>query len=118
MFKSYLVTAFRNLSRNKAYAAINVVGLSIGIAASLLLFLVIQFQTSFDNFHKKKDTIYRVGTQFHNSGEVSYSDGISFPAAPAMRLDFPQIKEVAAIYRNGGQVTIDEGARNPVKFNE
>lgn len=118
MFKSYLTTAFRNLSRYKAYAAINVVGLSIGIAASLLLFLVIQFHTSFDSFHKKKDSIYRVGTVLHNSGEVSYSDGIAFPAAAALRLDFPQIKEVASVFRNGGQITINEGNKQPEKFNE
>lgn len=118
MFKSYLITAFRNLSRNKVYAAINVVGLSIGIAASLLLFLVIQFQTSFDNFHRKRESIYRVGTVLHNSGEVSYSDGIAFPAAAAMRLDFPQIKEVASIFRNGGQVTVEDGNKEQKKFNE
>src|SRR5439155_195048 len=63
MFKNYFKTALRNLKRNKSYAMINVLGLAVGIAASLLIFLIIQFETSFDNFHKKKNSIYRVLTQ-------------------------------------------------------
>ena len=101
MFKNYLKTAFRNLKRNKSYAIINVLGLTVGVAASLLIFLVIQYETSFDNFHKKKNSIYRVGTEFHTQDGVGYSDGIAFPVAPALRIDFPQIKEVASIFKKG-----------------
>lgn len=54
MFRNYFITAIRNLRRNKSYALINILGLAVGIAACLLIFLVIQFETSFDNFHKKK----------------------------------------------------------------
>ena len=60
MIKNYFKTAFRNLLRNKSYAAINITGLAVGISACLLIFLVIQFETSFDTFHKKKDRIHRV----------------------------------------------------------
>ncbi len=118
MFKNYLKTAFRNLKRNKSYAFINVLGLTVGIAASLLIFLVIQYETSFDNFHRKKNSIYRLGTEFHTQDGVGYSDGISFPAAPALRIDFPQLKEVAAIFRNSGQIAIDQGDRQLKKLNE
>src|SRR5437868_3248005 len=85
MFHNYFKTAIRNLKRNKSYAIINVLGLAVGIAASLLIFLVIQFETSFDNFHKKKDSIYRLGTEFHNQDGVDYTGGVSFPAAPQLR---------------------------------
>jgi putative ABC transport system permease protein len=118
MFKNYLKTALRNLKRNKSYAVINVLGLTVGIAASLLIFLVIEFETSFDNFHKKKDSIYRVGTQFYTQDGWSYSGGVSFPVASALRIDFPQIKEVASIYRNGGQVTVEEGNTQLKKLKE
>src|SRR4030095_5713880 len=118
MFKNYFKTAIRNLRRNKSYAFINVLGLAVGIAASLLIFLVIQFETSFDTFHKKKDSIYRVGTQFHTQDGISYSDGVSFPVAPALRVDFPQIKEVASIFRQGGQITIENGTKQLKKLNE
>ena len=89
MLKNYFKTAFRNLRRNRAYAAINVAGLAIGIAASLLLFLVIRYESSFDDFHSKKENIYRVGSEFHTQDGLSYSPGIAFPAAKAIRLDFP-----------------------------
>ena len=118
MFKNYLKTAFRNLKRNKSYAIINVLGLTVGIATSVLIFLVIQYETSFDNFHKKREKIYRLGTEFHTQDGVSYSDGISFPVAAALRIDFPQIKEVAAIFRNGSQVTIEQADRQLKKLNE
>src|SRR6478672_3943723 len=118
MFKNYFLTAVRNLRRNKAYATINVVGLSIGIAASLLLFLVLQFETSFDNFHQKKERIYRLGTQLHDQDGVNYTGSVSFPTAPALRIDFPQIRDVAAIFKNGVQVTIDEGKKGLKKLNE
>ena len=65
MIKNYLKTAWRSLLRNKSYAAINVAGLAIGIAACLLIFLIVHFETSFDNFHANKDRIYRVVTISH-----------------------------------------------------
>jgi predicted permease len=117
MFRNYLKTAFRNLKRNKSYAVINLSGLAVGIAASMLIFLVIQFETSFDNFHKKKDSIYRVNTRFYTQDGYTYSASVSFPVGPALRLDFPQIKEVASTYRSGGQITIEDGG-NQKKLNE
>ena len=50
MFRNYLKTAFRNLQRNKTYAFINTLGLSVGIAACFLIFLVVKFESSFDDF--------------------------------------------------------------------
>jgi hypothetical protein len=67
MIRNYFKTAWRNLLRNKSYAAINIAGLAIGIAACLLIFLIVQFETSFDNFHSKKEHIYRVITVFHEA---------------------------------------------------
>ena len=118
MIKNYLKIAFRNLQRNKTYTLLNILGLSVGIAASLLIFVVIRFQTSFDNFHTKKDQIYRVGSQFHTQDGVDYSDGVSFPTGPALRIDFPQIKEVASIYRDGGQITLEEKDKQQKRLRE
>jgi len=116
VFRNYFKTAFRNLKRNKSYALINTLGLAVGISACLLLFLVVQFENSFDNFHPKKKNIYRVGTEFHNQDGISYSDAISFPVANSIRIDFPQVKEVASIFRNGGQITIENSGAQSKKF--
>jgi putative ABC transport system permease protein len=118
MFKNYLKTAFRNLKRNRSYAFINTLGLTVGIASCLLLFLVIRFETSFDNFHPKKNSIYRVVTEFHNQDGVTYSAGVAFPVAKALRIDYPQIKEVASMLNRGGQVTVNNGNKQTNKFSE
>jgi len=120
MIKNYLKIAIRNLSRNKTYAILNILGLTIGIGACLLIFLVIQYETSFDNFHPKRKSIYRVTTEFHGDDGVGYSSGVSFPVGPQLRLDFPQIKEVASILRQDeGQITLNEtGSGLPKKLTE
>lgn len=55
MIKNYFKLAWRNLNRNKAYAAINVIGLSLGIACGILIFTIVSFQLSFYTYHKNKD---------------------------------------------------------------
>jgi len=118
MIKNYLKTAFRNFRRNKSYALINVLGLAVGIAASLLIFLVTQFETSFDTFHKKKNSIYRIASKFYTQDGYDYSGGVSFPVAEALKLDFPQIKEVASVLRQEGQITIEGGSTELKKLDE
>jgi putative ABC transport system permease protein len=101
MIKNYIKTAWRSLLRNKSYTAINIGGLAVGIAACLLIFLVVQFETSFDNFHSKKDHIYRVVTAFSNPDGVKLSAGTPLPIASGLRVDFPGLK-VAPIFRSDG----------------
>ncbi|MBD0332012.1 MAG: ABC transporter permease [Chitinophagaceae bacterium] len=119
MFKNYLKTALRNLNRNKSYILINVLGLSVGIAACILIFVVVKFETSFDNFHSKKDKIYRIASEFHGQDGISYSGGISFAVAPAVRREIPKAQEVASIFKSGNdQITIVEDGKTIKKFTE
>ena len=119
MIKNYFKIAFRNLQRNKTYAFLNISGLAVGIAACLLLFMIIQFETSFDNFHNNRKNIYRLGSEFHNQDGISYSDGVPFPVTAALRNDFPQLKKVAAIYKEDGQVTLKNQNNSVIKkFND
>jgi len=60
MWKNYLVTALRNLRKHKGHTLINILGLAIGMAASLLIFLYVQREISYDQFHSKADRIQRV----------------------------------------------------------
>lgn len=118
MIKNYFKTAWRNIIRNKTYSILNTAGLSVGIAACLLIFLVIQYQLSFDNFHPKKENIYRIGSVFHNDDGIDYSDAVSLPVAGGLRIDYPQIKEVASILRTDGQITVDHLGSSPEKIIE
>ncbi|MFI5153896.1 MAG: ABC transporter permease [Chitinophagales bacterium] len=116
MFRNYFKTAFRNLIRNKIYAILNILGLAIGMAACLLIFLVVRFETSYDNFHPKRDSIYRVASEFHTEDGISHDGGVAFPVGPSIRLDFPQIKQVARIFdRGGGQITAGSESNAPAK---
>src|SRR5688572_27565673 len=120
MFKNYFKTAIRNLKRYKGYAFINILGLAVGIAACLLIFLVLQFETSFDNFHPNSKNIYRVVSEFNTPDGKFHSAGVPFPVTPALRLDFPQLKKTSAILsRENQMLTIpEEGTQPPKKFKE
>src|ERR1700733_2821389 len=118
MIKNYLKTAWRSLIRNKSYTAINVTGLAVGIAACLLIFLVIHFETSFDNFHKKKESIYRVFTVSKTSQGITYNSGVPMPTAEGLRLDYPNLL-VASIFKTDKQITVPgNNPQTTKKFDE
>jgi putative ABC transport system permease protein len=116
MFKNYFKIAWRNLMRNKSYAAINITGLAIGIAACLLIFLVIQFETSFDSFHTNKDRIYRIVTVSSGPDGTHAGSGTPMPLVEGLKLDFPQIKQLANIMKNdGSHYAVGNGQNGVVK---
>ncbi len=117
MFKNYLKTAVRNLSHNKSYAVINITGLAVGIAACLLVFLLIQYETSFDNFHKNKERIYRVVSATKTMNGIEYSKGSAYPVADALRTDYPQLEHVARTYEQDNQqiTLLNDKANTPQK---
>ncbi len=100
MFKNHFKTAFRSLKRNRNYTIINIAGLSVGIVVCLMIFIIIQFQTSFDNFHAKKDRIYRVLTEYRaaEAENMAYGKDVPFPMPAALKTAFPQIEQVAPIF--------------------
>lgn len=85
MLRNYFKTAFRHLARNKAFSFINILGLSIGICASLVIFLIVQYDYSFDKFHKDGERIYRVVTIFGFSGEEYKNPGVAYPMPNTIR---------------------------------
>ncbi|MFI5159867.1 MAG: ABC transporter permease [Sphingobacteriales bacterium] len=121
MIKNYFKTAWRNLLRNKSYATINIAGLAIGIAACLLIFLIVQFETSFDNFHINKDRIYRVVDVSMGPDGRHLGSGTPVPMSEGLKLDFPQLKHVANIMQNdGSHYSVSDGKNDgtPKKFKE
>ncbi|HVM88079.1 MAG TPA: ABC transporter permease [Puia sp.] len=115
MFRNYFKTAFRNLVRNKTYSIINMAGLTVGIAVCMIIFMIIQYQTSFDEFHANKNNIYRVLTASHcaDAGNITYAKNVPFPLPQALKLAFPQLEEVAPVYASHDdelQVPDDNGA--------
>ncbi|HEU5053149.1 MAG TPA: ABC transporter permease [Hanamia sp.] len=114
MLRNYFKTAFRSLFRNRNYTIINIAGLAVGIAVCLIIFIIIQFQTSFDNFHTKKDRIYRVLTESHHAeaATVSYAKNVPFPLPQGLKTSFREIEQVAPVYASHNdqfQVLDDNG---------
>lgn len=119
MVKNYFKTAWRNLWRNKNFTLINITGLAVGIAVCLVIFLIIQFEQSFDGFHKNKDSIYRVLTQFHDEDGSSNGAGVPFPMPVALRNDYPDLKTSAINKQSNSQIIVlDETGNTEKKFKE
>jgi len=97
MFTNFFKTAIRNLSKNKFFTVLNVIGLALGMSLSLLFIALLFFLNTFDNFHAHKDRIYRVTSQVYDKHEnPRYA---SAPAGIAQKLnDFSGIEKVVRIH--------------------
>lgn len=105
MIRTYLKTALRNLRRHKSHALINISGLAISIAACLLIFVIVQFEFSYDTFQKNYDRIYRVVTsESRRDGSVDKNPGIPCPAYPAIKNDFPQLEKIVPVVTTSGNL--------------
>jgi ABC-type antimicrobial peptide transport system permease subunit len=101
MIKSYVIIAFRSIRRNLSYAFLNVFGLTLGIAACLVIFLVVRNELSYDNFNKA-DRIYRV-----TLNALDFNSNVSMAVAPAMRTDFPELQVSQVMYRENPLIKVN-----------
>lgn len=104
MFKNYFKIVFRNAKKNPLYVFINILGLSIGMAVSILIFLFVQHEMSYDTYHANSDRIYRISRNWFNpNGEVSLHLGhAAAPFGPLIKSDFEdQVEEVVRLTNNG-----------------
>ncbi|WAC12623.1 ABC transporter permease [Dyadobacter pollutisoli] len=98
MIRNYFKIAFRNLSRNKTYAGINIFGLAMGLATCLLIILYISDELSFDKHHKDPDRIFRVAT----SSKLEDWSAAAGPVAAGLQNDFPEVEAAARILKFPG----------------
>jgi len=106
MLRNYFKIAFRSLRRNKAFSAINLFGLTVGITCCLLIALYITDELAYDRHHEKADHIYRVTRNFiSNEGTVTLHLGhVSPPFGPLLKNDFPEIEQVVRLLQS--QITL------------
>ncbi|MGC4035104.1 MAG: ABC transporter permease [Chitinophagaceae bacterium] len=118
MFRNYLIVAFRNLKRNKIFSAINVLGLAIGISASLVIFLMIRFDYSYDRFVPDGGRVYRIVSDFGEQGKEGHSRGTQAPLIDAVNKELTGIELTVPFryYSPGRQMTQFSGENKPVKF--
>lgn len=116
MFKNYLTIALRNFWRHKVFSIINISGLSIGIAASLVIFMLVSYDFSFDTFEKDGDRIYRVTSDLHFPDQLIQIAGVSMPLGPAVKRELPGIEAAASflLYPEGVNVSVSPGNKPAV----
>ena len=84
MIRNYFLTALRSFRRNKLFTAINILGLAIGISASLVIYLIVHYELNFDKFEKDNDRIYRVVIDAKYNGMEGHSVGLQAPLSNAV----------------------------------
>lgn len=117
MLFSYFKIAWRSLSRNKIYSAINVLGLSLGISACLVIYLITHFELSYDKFHPQRDRIYRVVLDREGPDGKHRSLGfMTDPMAMTVRAEITGLGAVTGFYNYSTNVTIPNNGKIDQKF--
>ena len=93
MIKNYFKTAWRNLLNNKFYSAINITGLSIGLAVGIMVLLWVQNELSYDRFHKNAADIYKINSHLGTGSSTQVWEGAPGPLAIFSK-QIPEIKTV------------------------
>jgi putative ABC transport system permease protein len=99
MIRNYIITTLRSFWKNRSHAIINILGLSLGITCSILIFLILRFELSYDSYHPNRDAIYRIVTEYHGN-ETGHGSGMTYPLPPTLRNDFPDPEYVVLVDAN------------------
>lgn len=97
MLKNYLKSAIRFIRHNKVFAGINLLGLSIGLAASFIMLLYVINELSYNHYHKNRKSVYRV-LNYYVDFKKTFS-GTPYVLATAMKQEFPQVEKAVRVRR-------------------
>lgn len=106
MLKNTLVTAFRLFFKYKAYSLTNIFGLAIGLATCILIFLYVQYETSYDSFHEDAELVYRLEPKWTGQGEVEHWAASTGNIIPAVASRFPEIEASVKFYNSARTAVI------------
>jgi putative ABC transport system permease protein len=115
MIRYYFISFVRNLQRQKMFSIINLLGLTTGIVSSLLIYLYVQHELSYDRFHSKADNIFRVNQTFiwgEDNNQLFSSTGPG--VAHAITAEIPEAKEVVRIHQPGNSLITYTNTNNQV----
>src|SRR5258707_8732688 len=98
MIRNYFKIALRSFKRHKLFTFINIIGLSIGISAALVIYLIVNYDFTFDKFHKDGDRIYRVVSNFTFSGEPVTNSGVRGPLPETVKNEVTGLENTAPFF--------------------
>ncbi len=118
MLKNYFITSIRFIKREKLFSLMNIVGLSLGIGCALVIYKILEHETSFDKHHQNYKRIFRVINEFEETeqGKV-YFAGQPHALAEGLRNDFG-IKAAMSYYEKNGLITVEDQDGNEKRFKE
>jgi len=97
MLKNYLKVALRNLWKNKAFSAINIIGLAAGLAVCLLIVLYVVDELSYDKYNKNADRIYRLDCDIYFNDTQAIFAVAPDPLAPTLKREYPVVEEMTRV---------------------
>lgn len=101
MLFHYIKSSWRNIRRNKMFSAINIIGLSMGIAVSFVILLFIHDELSYDGFHTNADNIYRIVFNASTNGGKINESNVMPPVAATLVRDFPEVEAAVRLHTDG-----------------
>lgn len=116
MLRNYIITAYRNLSRNKVYALLNVLGLALGIGCSIVIFKVVRYELSYDRHQVNYDRIYRIVSEDIYPDRTDYGQGVPHPLAAALKEEFPEVLGSVNAHLEFGQINTLKNGEIDKKF--
>ena len=99
MIRNFFIVAIRNILKKKFYSIINILGLTIGITATLFIIIYLNDELSYDRFHDKIDRMYRVGLHARIGGQEVNVNATPPPMANALQTDLPDIEQVIRLWQ-------------------
>jgi putative ABC transport system permease protein len=105
MIKNYFITAIRSFWRNKVFSLINVLGLSIGISAALVIFLIVYYELSYDKFEQSRDRIYRVTMDLKFNNVDGHSTAVMAPLANAIQHEVTGVEQTVPVMQFQGDAS-------------
>lgn len=119
MIKNYLKTAIRNFFKHKSFTFLNVIGLSLGMVASLLILQYVKYEKSYDTFHSKAENIYRIQYNGWQNGKKRFECAAAVPAVgPALKNNFPEVKRFTRLYPVSGVISYESPDHGLISFFE
>ncbi|MEZ4946102.1 MAG: ABC transporter permease [Cyclobacteriaceae bacterium] len=119
MIKSYLKSALRNFIKHKSFTFLNVIGLSLGIAACMLILQYVKYEKSYDTFHSKAEDIYRVQYNDWQGGKLRFECAAAVPAVgPALKNNFPEVLRFTRLFPVSGVISYESPDRGLISFLE
>lgn len=106
MIKNYFKIAWRNLTKNRTFSIINIMGLAIGLVCFILIALYVADELSYDRYHEKADRIYRINTDISFGGTDLKLAVSPDPMGAVLKNDYPQVEEFVRFYASSGSKLI------------